>query len=391
MSTVPVKAGRLAWYDGVRGIAILWIAIFHFFMAYDASRHPWLLGWSSFPAFMEGCAPASFLETIGCVINGVLAAIFERGSQGVAVFVVASGFGLTLSLVKKGMPPGGWGIWYWKRLIRLYPLYWLAHLVCLVSPFVSLADPIDYRFLLSFLGNRFYPPDTMFYYLVPAWWYFGLLIQLYVIFPVLFRLLLKLGPMRFLLLSILVTVITRTVLVDVLHANSNYEQGAFCLGRLWEFATGMALAYWYHEKPALLEQRLFSGTTFVIGIVLYVLGAYSYQPVFFHSLTDGLIGTGLTILLAHCARWVNRMGVVGSTLGKVGAFSYGLYLLHQPYVIYLGEYLRPQPMLYFVPCAFLILGVMAITCMYVEQYVNALVTSLFDRSRTKPALETAQK
>ena len=33
-------------------------------MAYDASRHPWPLGIASFPAFMAGCAPASFLETV---------------------------------------------------------------------------------------------------------------------------------------------------------------------------------------------------------------------------------------------------------------------------------------------------------------------------------------
>ncbi len=382
MSSAPGKAGRLVWFDGIRGIAILWIAIFHFFMAYDASRHPWLLGIASFPAFMEDCAPVSFLETVGCVVNGLLAAIFERGSQGVAVFVVASGFGLTYSLVRKGMPTGGWGRWYWKRLLRLYPLYWLAHLVCLVSPFVSLSGPIDYRFLLSFVGDRFYPPDTMFYYLVPAWWYFGLLIQLYVIFPVLFRLLLKLGPMRFLLLSILVTIITRTVLVDVLHANGNYEQGAFCLGRLWEFATGMALAYWYYERPGLVEEQLFAGKTFVVGIGLYVLGAYSYQPVFFHAFTDGLIGTGLTIVLAQCARWVELLSLVRSALVNVGVYSYGLYLLHQPYVIYLGEHLRDKPMLYFVPYAFLILGIIAIVCMFIERYVNTLITSLFDRPKT---------
>lgn len=381
MSTVPGKAGRLTWFDSVRGLAILWIAIFHFFLAYDASRHPWMLGPANFGAFMETCAPASLLETLGCIVDGVLATIFERGSQGVAVFVVASGFGLTYSLVRKGLPPGGWRRWYWKRFVRLYPLYWLAHLICLVSPFVALSGAIDYRFLLSFLGDRFYPPDTMFYYLVPAWWYFGLLIQLYVIFPVLYRLLLKLGPAWFLGLSIFITVATRSLLADVLHANGNYEQGALCLGRLWEFASGMALAYWYSEHPGLVEERLFAGKTFFLGVGLYVLGAYSYQPVFFHAFTDGLIGTGLTIVLAHCARWAERLSLLRSALVNVGVYSYGLYLLHQPYVINIGERLRDKPMLYFVPCAFLILGIIAIACRFIERYVNTLVISLFDRPK----------
>lgn len=391
MSAVPVKTGRLAWFDGVRGISILWIAIFHFFLAYDGSRHPWLLGPANFSAFIQACAPTSFLETVGCVVNGVLAAIFERGSQGVAVFVLASGFGLTYSLVRKGMPAGGWRRWYWNRLIRLYPLYWLAHLVCLVSPFVALSSPIDGRFLLSFFGDRFYPPDTMFYYLVPAWWYFGLLIQLYVIFPLLFRLLLRLGPARFLVLSILTTVITRTVLADILHANGNYEQGAFCLGRLWEFATGMTLAYWYHERPEVVEKWLFARKTFLLGVGLYVLGTYSYQPVFFHAFTDGFIGTGLTLVFAYCAHLLDRIRITRSALVSVGAYSYGLYLLHQPYVIFLGEALHYQSMLLFVPSAFLILGMIAVICRFIEQSVNSCITNLSERFPTRPDLEIAPK
>ena len=67
--------------------------------------------------------------------------------------------------------------------MRLFPLYWLAHLVFLVSPFVILHDPVDYRFLLSFFGDRVYPVDKMFFYLVPAWWFLGLLIETLHRFP----------------------------------------------------------------------------------------------------------------------------------------------------------------------------------------------------------------
>jgi peptidoglycan/LPS O-acetylase OafA/YrhL len=381
MNNDKPKSSRIIWFDSLRGISILWIAIFHFFMAYDASRHPWLLGFSSFPAFMDGCAPSSFLETIGCVMDGVLAIVFERGSQAVAVFVVASGFGLTYSLVKKGMPPGGWGRWYRRRLLRLFPLYWLAHLIYLVSPFVARKDPIDYRFLLSLLGDRFYPPDTMFYYLVPAWWYFGLLIQLYLVFPLLFRLLQKLGPARYLALSIVATIFTRYLLVDVFHANSNYAQGAFFMGRLWEFALGMVLAHYYSKHPGVVEEYLFEWKTLVVGIVIYMIGVYSYQPVFFHVFTDGLIGTGLTIILAHCSLWANRLPILRTPLVNVGVYSYGLYLLHQPYVIYFGERLHDKTMLYFVTYAFLILGIISILSMLIEWYVNYLTNNLFYRPK----------
>jgi peptidoglycan/LPS O-acetylase OafA/YrhL len=231
------------------------------------------------------------------------------------------------------------------------------------------------------LGDRFYPPEAVFYYLVPAWWYLGLLIQLYLVFPLLFRLLQKLGPLRYLALSILGTVLTRYLLVDILHANSDYAQGAFFMGRLWEFALGMVLAYYYNEHPGLVEEYLFEWKTLFVGILIYVLGIYSYQPVFFHIFTDGLIGTGLTIVLAHCSRWANRLPILRTPLVTVGAYSYGLYLLHQPYVIYFGERLHDETMLHFVAYALLILGIISILSMLVEWYVNYLTNDLFVRSK----------
>jgi peptidoglycan/LPS O-acetylase OafA/YrhL len=117
------------------------------------------------------------------------------------------------------------------------------------------------------------------------------------------------------------------------------------------------------------------------GIVIYVLGVYSYQPVFFHVFTDGFIGTGLTIILAQCARVVDRLVVVRSALINVGAYSYGLYLLHQPYVLYFGARLREKPMLYFVPYAFAILGIITILSMIIERYVNTLINNLFSQPK----------
>ena len=53
--------------------------------------------------------------------------------------------------------------------------------------------------------------------------------------------------------------------------------------------------------------------------------------------------------------------------------------------------LRDQPMLLFVPTAFLSLGIMVILCRWVEQSVNSLITSLFERPKVAPSLEVARK
>jgi peptidoglycan/LPS O-acetylase OafA/YrhL len=49
-----------------------------------------------------------------------------------------------------------------------------------------------------------------------------------------------------------------------------------------------------------------------------------------------------------------------SALAYVGAFSYGLYLLHQPYVAYLGERMRRMSLFEFIAIASLVIAGLAI-------------------------------
>lgn len=384
------NVGRLTWFDSVKGLSILWIAIFHFFLAYDQSRHPWLLSPSSLFAFVEGCARENGLQTIGCFLDGLLTIVFERGSQAVGVFIVLSGFGLAYGLTKKGGISKGWSGWYRRRVLRLFPMYWMAHLVCLVSPFVHLENPVDYRFILSFFGNRCYPAETMFYYLVPAWWFFGLLIQLYLLFPVLYTLLRKIGPIFYLLVCMALTVFARYLIQDVFKLSYNYLQGAFFAGRLWEFATGMVIGFYYAQRSEVVEKRLFSPLTLVMGIFIYLLGAYSYQPYLTYVFTDGLVGTGLFIVLVHVVRWTERVYPLSRILCLVGTYSYGLYLLHQPYTTYFGEKLHNVGMIEFVFYSWVIVAGIALVSVALEHHINSLTDRLAAWQKTDRSATSAQ-
>ncbi len=374
----PIKP-RLLWIDITKGISILWIVAFHFFIGYAGERYPWPLKFTALPSFVSDCAPASLWETLACGLDGLVAALFQRGSQPVGVFVVLSGFGLTYGLALIQRPEAGWLNWYRRRLLRLFPMYWLAHLVCLISPFLVLKNPIDWRFAVSFMGNRVIPADVMFYYLVPAWWFFGLLVELYLVFPVLYVLLRRLTPVHFLVVCAVFTILSRYVLQDVLHAHGNWSQGAFFGARLWEFAAGMVLAYYYRHHPGVTEGRFFSGWALLGGVCLYVLGSYSYQPVFTYTLTDAFIGMGLFVITAHVARWVTLLPGARSVLATVGAYSYGLYLLHQPYVMACGELLRPFGMAAYVLLASVVVAFISAASIVAEKWVNRLSGALLDR------------
>jgi len=381
-------AARLTWLDGMKGISILWIAFFHFYTTYTNNRYPDPLGPQYFSKFLTQCAPTSALESLGCVAHGFFVAISSVGFHAVAVFLVLSGFGLTYSLAKTGNPEDGWLGWYRGRLLRLFPMYWVAHLIYLISPFVARPEPVDYRFVLSFLGDRIYPVDSIFYYINPAWWYFGLLIQLYLVFPVLFRLLQKLGPIWFLVVCGAVTFISRYLLLVVLSTHGYYiqgvgyyVQGAFFGARLWEFALGMVLGFVYRRYPVEVENSLFSVPMLAAGVVNYALGLYSYATVQTYIFNDALIGTGLFVILAHIARWCELLPRVGGTLAYVGAFSYGLYLVHQPYVLYFGVRMREMNELLFIILAWGIIALMTVVAIPLERYVNQLTSRVLDRKK----------
>jgi peptidoglycan/LPS O-acetylase OafA/YrhL len=268
-------------------------------------------------------------------------------------------------------------------------MYWVAHLVYLVSPFVARPDPLDWRFLASFLGNRVWPP-SLFYYANPAWWFFGLILQLYLVFPLLMMGLRRLGPARFLAACIAFTIASRALLLFVLDANGNFLQGAFFGSRLWEFATGMVLGHALRHARERTLAWVLGPVGLAAGAVIYAAGFWSYRPGFSYTCTDGLVATGLFLLLAHANRALLLVPGLRTPLVLLGVYSYGFYLLHEPYVLYAGERLRELPLWSFVAVAIPILAAIAVGSGLLENLVNRAIARASGGGRAEQTVLSRQ-
>ncbi len=371
------SAGRVRWLDGVRGIAIIWIVFFHCLLSYNVGSFPSPINLDSFLSLVAQCDAGSFFGKLLCAVDAVIVAIMQRGAQAVGVFILFSGFGLTYSLFKKrGRLEIAWAGWYKRRLARLFPIFWLAHLVFLVSPFTILHDRIDYRFFLSLLGDRVYPVDKMFFYLVPAWWFLGLLIEFYIAFPFLFKLMQRLGWARYLGLCIVSSAGARVIL-RILDANGDYEMGAFFVCRLWEFGAGMVLGELMAQSPGRTFRLLLSWKGFLGGVITYTLGLVTYQPNLMSVFSDGLIATGLSVILIHLGYRLDKVPGIGRAFALAGVFSYGIYLFHQPYVMFIAEKLRPFSFGVFLSSASAAIVLIALASMGLEHMVNRIAGRLF--------------
>src|SRR5258705_9386381 len=363
---------RLVWIDISKGLAILFVAYFHFFTTYFQYGALPPADWSNFSA-----GALTILRLVWLKVSGL-------GFHAVGVFIILSGWTLMQSTMRRAESGAiGWGSWYRARFLRLYPMYWVAHLVYLLSPFVARLEPVDDRIILRLLGLRFIDIQMNFMYLNAAWWYLSMLIQFYLIFPLLFWAARHLGSWRFLVIACVAGLFARYVLLVLWPQNGLWVLGGFAICRLPEFALGISLAMWYAQSPARLDWFFLRGAGFVAGLILYPAALQLYHGLYDYIFVDFATGACCTLEIVGIAGLISLFNSPANLFGLLGLCSYGLYLTHQPYVIWLGLRIREGPIWAFLLICIPTLAVLSAWGMLLEKGTNALVNKL--ASLKKPA------
>ena len=382
---------RLTWIDISKGLAILFVVYFHFFRTVFEHYQLPPNDWSNLIS-----ATMSILRSAWWQISGL-------GFHAVGAFIILSGWTLMQSTMARAESGHvAWGKWYFARFTRLYPMYWVAHLVYLVSPFVARLEPVDERIVLSLLGLRFINIEMNFMYLNAAWWYFAMLIQFYLIFPLLFWVARRLGTSIFLILACALGFFVRYLMLDVYPVHGLWTLGGFAICRLPEFALGMALGAWHAQTPVQglgshlgpshvestcperaqrVEWVLLNGPGLIAGILLYPLALKLYANGIAYVFCD--FGTGACCFLAivGIAGLISRVSTLASAIALVGTYSYGLYLIHQPYVIWLGLKIRPQSIAMFILIFVITATVLSAWGMVLEKTTNKAVNKILLRRK----------
>ena len=108
------------------------------------------------------------------------------GDQGVTVFFLLSGFGLAYGAAAT---PGAVDVprFYGRRLARLYPTWWGRAPAVLADRFLDRLGSLERRLEVfrELRGTSCVAVALLLF--SPAWWYVGTLIQLYLVFPALYR------------------------------------------------------------------------------------------------------------------------------------------------------------------------------------------------------------
>jgi peptidoglycan/LPS O-acetylase OafA/YrhL len=334
---------RFLWVEAIKAIALLWIFLNHVseqLFGYPLISNP-ISGWSPFAERVAQLIPLNGYGAWNIPVN-LLRYIGWFGDQGVQLFVIISGFGLTWGLLNRQPDkPINLLSFYRSRAERIYPLWWGVHILFIATWFVagwglSLFDPAT---VLSFLGIRLTP--ALIYYFSPAWWYFWLLVQLYLVFPFLWDALRKWGPFRLFLWTSVAAFAIRGVGLFAFDTYLDaWARGAVFITRLPEFVFGISLASWMFMHPEATQKRLGSWQMGVSAIIVYALGVYLALSLFGMIFAPFLLGVSAFVmlyqllmrLLPSSPHWLQ---VSAEWTGK---HSYPLYLIHHPLVLAFVSY-----------------------------------------------------
>lgn len=372
MVTEKVRS-RFDWVDGLKAFAIIGILLNHFVEEFGSGP------WFSNPSYDW----PSFQDRISAILpNGsnwlvvVIKFLGWLGDMGPGVFILLSGFALTLSQLRNEKSVVDF---YRSRILRIFPLYIAIHL--LVVAFIVLVDfPPEFKVtspstILSFLGLRF--TDSLFFYINPSWWFIWLIIQLYLFFPYLLRWLNKKSLFFFLSTTLLITILSRLAgIMHLTYSNNLYfwMTGLFAGTRLFEFAIGMVLAKLLVEKPdfrALFPAKPY--ILFILFLIIYVTG-FACSWTYIGSLISNIFITiGLSGIFYVFYSLSLHLNPLKNTLLFIGRNSFSVFLIHQPFMQFASEKLQGVPK---VVCLLAIILISFPVGYLIEKVVNLLVGKL---------------
>lgn len=306
-------AARLRGVDWVKGFTIIGITVFH---CYEA-----IYGWPGHDLFgylWWGLVRAYMIDTSSweSVSRGLLK-LTSLGYQGVHVFVILSGFlQMWTNRERKTFD------YYSRRFLRIYPLYWMAVLGVVTLNLFIYGNP-GATFLQLWGVFWGYSPLLP---LNPSFWFVMLIVQLYLLFPVLRKLMGLMKEWMFLTGTGLVSVLSLFLL-----SRMSPWAGFFVGGWLFEFCLGMALAN--HRSGVESRLRGWKSSIIFFGVYLIGLGLSNFRetwplgrPVYGVALTLFLWSVYNTLGEVELLEGLNRLFVF------VGRNSYGMFLINQPFI-----------------------------------------------------------
>ena len=322
--------------DGVRGIAILAVFLFH---SLGPSFGQYSLKWNGlFRDFDASSIPFLAFYPL------------TYGSAGVAVFFVVSGFCIHLSHQRSKKQ--GWLLFANKRLFRIYPSYLLAVLVfCFIWPWGSFSFPSFHRLeqLFTHLFSIHNFSRKTLFGINGSFWSIAIEVQLYALYPILLICTRKVG-WKWTLMFVAFLEITIRLIVSIIGFKHEIPLLVESDNPLIVMLVLSPITYWFSwSMGAYLcdcylagrSSRMFSIRFDLMCLIAFALPLFKPTAAFTFLAFAWLTAISMDRLLRD--EWTLPKNIffqkIWSHLSFLGVISYSFYLFHQPILKLTGRVL----------------------------------------------------
>jgi peptidoglycan/LPS O-acetylase OafA/YrhL len=312
VAVAVTQPGRVAGLNGIRGLAALYVVIYHVF----------LRAWPGYPSATR--APS-------------WAVVLSYGRGAVAMFIVLSGFSLGLGPARSGWRLTSVAAYARRRAWRILPPYWVALGFSLVMTWYVLAQPgwavpngksvVVYGLLVQDAFTAGSPNR--------AFWSIAVEAQLYVLLPLLLLLIRRVSAPAMVALAAAIVVTAGGLGPHVALMNTALVKFTPDLAVL--FAVGL-LAAGIVAAGERTRSRPWAGYALAAAVAPLVLmvvkgSVWSYFNLFWLDLAWApALGCFLAAVATARPRFVVRF-LDSRVLRSLGSCSYSLYLTHLPIVV----------------------------------------------------------
>ena len=291
----------------LRSLAILMIVIHNFLHLILDTPGENEFGYSAekFQSFLDGLwnTPQDSIRIISSYL----------GHYGVQVFFFLSGYGAAIKYRNTHSAPSWW-TYVRRRLSALYPAILIAAAGFIIYNGYDFAIKIQGANLVrQILGVSNFIPDNI-YHPIGPWWFIGVIVQFYLIVPLIFRQK-KIKPERLFLYLIAGALLLESfggaLIWHLFSLNINHT----ILGHLDVCALGMLAAHY--------KQKSIPSWILLVAAALFILGNYNVIVWTTASLTATIL---LIPLLRFIAGWLSKSKLADRAMLFLGGISIYMFL-----------------------------------------------------------------
>ncbi len=246
----------------------------------------------------------------------------NAGSSGVLIFFMCSGYVLTLSYYNNHRSTFEF---LKRRFITIYIPYIFVVFICFLIPLIQVDGNRIIAFLSHLFQFRFF--STLYFESFGGhFWYISTIIQFYLLFIPLYRLMKKIGWKKFLIGSFIVQFVY-IILLAINNLDANIIAIRLFPKYIAVFCLGMALCDYYRDDPAPFS-NVNKKYAFWVGILLMIVYGLSSKNSLGRLFNDipELFGVLLLFIFLYQVNIFNS----NEFIQKLSTISYEEYLVHMP-------------------------------------------------------------